>query len=58
MNLITFISSIVTIINIMWLFVWRRKTREEDKRIKNFETNYKIYIDKRKKKWKLKIKNI
>lgn len=49
MNLITFISSIVTIINIMWLFVWRRKTREEDKRIKNFETNYKIYIDKRKK---------
>ncbi|ARD73892.1 hypothetical protein BU100_03775 [Staphylococcus xylosus] len=33
----------------MWLFVWKRKTREEDKRIKNFETNYKIYIDKSKK---------
>lgn len=56
MNLITLIatviaiiSSIVTIINIMWLFVWKRKTREEDKRIKNFETNYKIYIDKSKK---------
>ncbi|MGW7987685.1 hypothetical protein ACWEYO_10135 [Staphylococcus shinii] len=44
MNLITLIatviaiiSSIVTIINIMWLFVWKRKTREEDKRIKNLK---------------------
>ncbi|PTI40174.1 hypothetical protein BU120_13195, partial [Staphylococcus xylosus] len=48
-TVVTIIGSIVTIINIVWLFIWRRKNREEDKRFKNFETNYKIYIDKSKK---------
>lgn len=48
-TIITIIGSIVTIINIMWLFIWKRKNREEDRWFKNFETNYKIYIDKSKK---------